>query len=101
MQASKNPTAVDETTAGAGAGGDWFGPMPRLFRMMLTSRFVGQRRAGYVAERRKENLVVLREPIEAGDVTSVLDRRCALHEVPDALRYQGEGHTQGKTVIVV
>jgi NADPH:quinone reductase-like Zn-dependent oxidoreductase len=31
----------------------------------------------------------------------VIDRRYTLAEAAEALRYQGEGHTQGKTVITV
>jgi D-glycero-D-manno-heptose 1,7-bisphosphate phosphatase len=41
------------------------------------------------------------ELLEAGDITPVIDRRYKLSEVPQALRYQGEGHAQGKTVITV
>jgi len=39
--------------------------------------------------------------IEAGKVVPVIDRRYPLSEVPEALRYLGEGHTLGKVVITV
>jgi NADPH:quinone reductase-like Zn-dependent oxidoreductase len=45
--------------------------------------------------------VVLRELLEAGKVTPVIDRRYALSELPGALRYLGEGHARGKVVITV
>ena len=36
-----------------------------------------------------------------GKVKSVIDRRYELSQVPDALRYLGEGHARGKIVITV
>jgi len=43
----------------------------------------------------------LKELVEAGKVVPVIDRRYPLSEVPEALRYLGEGHAQGKVVITV
>jgi NADPH:quinone reductase-like Zn-dependent oxidoreductase len=45
--------------------------------------------------------VVLKELIEAGKVTPVIDRTFPLNETPEAIRYVGERSTQGKTVITV
>jgi NADPH:quinone reductase-like Zn-dependent oxidoreductase len=39
--------------------------------------------------------------LEAGEITPVIDRTYPLSEVPEALRYQQEGRTQGKIVITV
>jgi NADPH:quinone reductase-like Zn-dependent oxidoreductase len=36
-----------------------------------------------------------------GKVTSVIDRRFSLSEVPEALRYLEEGHARGKVAITV
>jgi NADPH:quinone reductase-like Zn-dependent oxidoreductase len=47
------------------------------------------------------DLEFMKELIEAGKVTPVIDRRYPLSEVAEALRYYGEGHTQGKVVISV
>ena len=41
------------------------------------------------------------ELCEAGKVTPVIDKTYPLSEVPEALRYVGEGHAQGKVVISV
>jgi NADPH:quinone reductase-like Zn-dependent oxidoreductase len=38
---------------------------------------------------------------QAGKITTVIDRRFALGEVPEALRYLGEGHAKGKVVVTV
>jgi NADPH:quinone reductase-like Zn-dependent oxidoreductase len=47
------------------------------------------------------DLEFMKELIEAGKVTPVIDRRYPLSEVAEALRYYGEGHPQGKVVISV
>jgi NADPH:quinone reductase-like Zn-dependent oxidoreductase len=46
-----------------------------------------------------EDVVLLKELIEAGKVTPVIDRTYPLAEVPEALRYLEAGHAQGKVVI--
>jgi NADPH:quinone reductase-like Zn-dependent oxidoreductase len=38
---------------------------------------------------------------QAGTIATVIDRRYRLSEVPEALRYLGEGHAKGKLVAVV
>jgi len=49
----------------------------------------------------KEDLQYLKELIEAGKVTPVIDRTYPLREVPEAIRYLEEGHARGKVVITV
>ena len=48
-----------------------------------------------------QHLDPLVELIRAGKITTVIDRRFALSEVPGALRYLGEGHAKGKVVVTV
>ena len=47
------------------------------------------------------DLIDTTELYEAGQVVPVIDRRYTLSEVPEALRYLGEGRTRGKVVITV
>jgi NADPH:quinone reductase-like Zn-dependent oxidoreductase len=72
-----------------------------MLRMLVMSRFVSQKMTTFTAKENKEDLVVLKELIEAGKVTPVIDRTYPLSEVPEAIRYLEEGHTQGKIVITV
>ena len=44
-------------------------------------------------------LELLGNLLEAGQVQPIIDRRYELNEIPDALRYLGEGHARGKIVI--
>jgi NADPH:quinone reductase-like Zn-dependent oxidoreductase len=46
-------------------------------------------------------MIVLKEFLESGKVTPVIDRTYPLSEVPEAIRYLEEGHAQGKVVISV
>ena len=46
-----------------------------------------------------EDLILIKELIEAGKVVPVIDRTYQLSEVANALRYYGEGHPSGKVVI--
>jgi NADPH:quinone reductase-like Zn-dependent oxidoreductase len=48
-----------------------------------------------------EDLISITELYEAGKVVPVIDRRYTLSEVPEALRYLGEGRPKGKVVITV
>ena len=67
----------------------------------MLSRFVSQRLVVLETVENNADLMVLKELIEAGKVTPVIDRSYALPQVPDAIRHMEDGHTQGKTVITV
>ena len=49
----------------------------------------------------EDRSAVLKELIEAGRITPVIDRTYPLSEVPEAIRYLEEGRAQGKVVITV
>ena len=53
------------------------------------------------ARQSQQDLVFLKELIEAGKVKSVIDRRYPLSEAAEALRYYGEGRSRGKVVVTV
>jgi NADPH:quinone reductase-like Zn-dependent oxidoreductase len=48
-----------------------------------------------------EDLVVLKELVEAGKVAPVIDKTYPLSETPEAFRYVEEEHARGKVVITV
>ena len=68
---------------------------------MMLSPLVSQKLGTFVNKENHEDLLVLKELIEAGKVTPVIDRTYPLSEVPEAIRYLEEGHARGKVVITV
>lgn len=77
------------------------GPLKHLIGSRLTSLGRSQTVVNFVAKITKEDLAVMSELLANGTVKSVIDRRFELAQVPDALRYLGEGHARGKIVITV
>ena len=84
-----------------GPAGGWFDPMADLIKTLALSPFVSQKLVVFMARLSKEDLTVVRDLMEAGKVTPVIDRRYTLSEVPEAIRYLEEGHARGKVVIAL
>jgi NADPH:quinone reductase-like Zn-dependent oxidoreductase len=84
-----------------GPSGRWIDPLPRALDAFLLSRFVSQDMTMFLAELNKEDLTILRDLMQAGKVTPVIDRRYRLSEVPEAIRYLEAGHARGKVVVTV
>ncbi len=80
---------------------EWLGPLAKMLRMRIYSRFVSQEVVFLNQHRKKEDLPELVEMIEAGLVMPVIDRVYTLPEVPEAMRYIGGGHAKAKVVITV
>jgi NADPH:quinone reductase-like Zn-dependent oxidoreductase len=68
---------------------------------MVMSPFVSQLHPFRGAKDPGDRLVVMKELIEAGNVTPVIDRTFPLSEVPEAMRYLESGQALGKIVITV
>jgi len=86
---------------GGEEGGRWLGVVARLLRALVMSPFVGQKLGTFVSSENHEDMIVLKELIESGKVTPVIDRTYSLSEVPEAIRYLEEGHARGKVVITL
>lgn len=83
-----------------GPSGRWMiGPLASGITALVLSRFVSQKLVMVLARRSKEDLTIMRELMEAGKVTPIIDKRYRLSEVPEAIRYLEEGHARGKVVI--
>jgi NADPH:quinone reductase-like Zn-dependent oxidoreductase len=81
--------------------GRWIGPLDRIIKAVVLSPFVSQRLGPFEAKRSKEDLQILKELIESGKVSPVIDRTYPLSETAEAVRYLEEGHARGKVVITV
>ncbi len=87
--------------AGGEGGGRWLGGTDRQLRALMLSPFVGQKLGTFINKENHEDMIVLKELIESGKVTPIIDRTYPLAEVPEAIRYLEEGHARGKVVISV
>ena len=72
-----------------------------LLETAVLSRFGNQKMPFFLAKNSKEDLLVLKELIEAGKVKPVIDRTYPLNQTAEAIRYLETGHARAKVVITV
>jgi NADPH:quinone reductase-like Zn-dependent oxidoreductase len=84
-----------------GTGGRWIGPLGRIAKARVVSLFVRQSLRPFLSKENNNDLVHLKELIESGKVTPVIDRTYPLSKSADALAYVAEGHARGKVAITV
>jgi NADPH:quinone reductase-like Zn-dependent oxidoreductase len=83
------------------SGHRWFGSLGRFAKLIVISPFVSHLHPFRGTKDPGDRLVVLKELIEAGKLTPVIDRTFPLSEVPEAIRYLESGRARGKVVITV
>ncbi|MDH4164616.1 MAG: NAD(P)-dependent alcohol dehydrogenase [Nitrospirota bacterium] len=77
------------------------GSLPRFFLNAAISSFVRQLGKSFFEPLdRRETMPVLRELLEAGKITPVIDRTFPLSKVSEAIGYLQEGTARGKIIIV-
>jgi NADPH:quinone reductase-like Zn-dependent oxidoreductase len=77
------------------------GPLGHIVRVRLAATLRGPRAVFFVAKPNADDLGVLRELIEAGQVEPVIERRYDFARIGEALREFGDGHARAKTVVMV
>lgn len=95
------PEGTLQPNGGGHSSNRWIGPMLSVIKSNVLSLFVRQQGAAFISSINKADLQFLKELIEAGKVTPVIDKMYPLSETPEALAYVGEGHARGKVVITV
>jgi NADPH:quinone reductase-like Zn-dependent oxidoreductase len=88
--------------AGVGGAGLHPGMLARVGRNFwnaFLSNFTPQKFVFYIAKLTKDDLNVLRELMQSGKVSPVMDRTYRMSETQAAVRYLEEGHARGKVVI--
>jgi NADPH:quinone reductase-like Zn-dependent oxidoreductase len=82
-----------------GPVGSMIGMLAGQIAQLVLSRFGSQKFVSFMARLNHEDLNTLRQLMEAGKLTPVIDRSYPLCEVPEAVRYLKEKHARGKVVI--
>jgi NADPH:quinone reductase-like Zn-dependent oxidoreductase len=80
------------------------GEMAQIFQPMLLGPLVsggGRKMTNLAMKPDTEDLTYIKELIEAGKVNPVIDKSYPLSELPEALRYYGEGRSRGKVVVTM
>jgi NADPH:quinone reductase-like Zn-dependent oxidoreductase len=73
----------------------------RLLARVVLSRVVSQKFASVMTKRNKEHLPILRDLVESGTLTPVLDGHYTFEQAREAMRHLMQGHARGKVVITV
>ncbi len=81
--------------------GRWIGAMARPVKALLLSPFVSQKMSMMLAEIRQEDLTIMRDLMEAGKVTPVVDKTYPLSQVRQAMKYLEAGHARGKVILTM
>ena len=105
LAAYRSALAYNRSLVGGGRYLYVGGSAATLLQVLLIGPLLGR------AEGKKLRLLAVRSGAErlaplvalcqAGTIVTVIDRRYRLGEVPEALRYLGEGHAKGKLVAIV
>ena len=80
------------------------GEMAQIFQPMFLGPLVsseGRKMTNLAMKPDTKDLTLIKELIEAGKIIPVIDKSFPLSELPEALRYYGEGHSRGKVVITM
>jgi len=86
---------------GAGFHPESWGRILGNFKTAFQSRFTSQKFVTYIAKLTKDDLNVLRDFMQAGKLSPVIDRTYKISETQAAVRYLEEGHARGKVVITL
>jgi len=103
MRHALAPRGTLVIVGGEGGKGKLLGGFGRgTLRAPVRSLVTSQKMKGFVAKENAADLVALKDLIEAGKVTPLIDRTFSLPDVPEAMRYLREGRgRKGKIVIAV
>ncbi len=103
LLANRRVLAPDGVYVSAGSleMGNWISPLTQVFKVMLTSLFGRRKMVPFLAKMDRDDLIILGDLVDSGDLTPVIDRTYPLADVPEAIRYLEQGHVAGKVVITV
>ena len=102
MRAWRRVLKANGTYVGAAGTTDpWMiGPLVQMMVAPVLSLFGSRKLVSLLASINANDLALVGDLVASGKVTPVIDRRYALSEVPEAIRYLEAGHARGKVIVV-
>lgn len=79
----------------------WLASGGRIVQGAVMFRFGSQRFGNFLMSTKQDDLATLKDLIEAGTITPVMDQAFPLHATADAIDHVGRGHARGKVAISV
>lgn len=83
-----------------GKKGRWFRPVERMIGGLIRSRLWSQTFISDTAKASAADEELLAGMVADGTLLPVMDQRFTLGQAMEALKYQGEGHARGKSIVV-
>jgi NADPH:quinone reductase-like Zn-dependent oxidoreductase len=84
-----------------GDGSRWFGPVGNLIKAVAVNALVGQTLKSFTAKVTSQALKEVRDLIESGRITPVIDRTYPLTDAATAVQLVEEGSPAGKVIVMV
>ncbi len=75
--------------------------IPQYLKVFWTSLFGRKKLVSGVAVFKKEELLVVKDLIESGDIKAVIDRQYSMEQIAEAHRYVDLGHKKGSVVVTI
>jgi NADPH:quinone reductase-like Zn-dependent oxidoreductase len=86
---------------GGPKGNRVIGPLGHIIKMRLAAWRASQKVIFFVAKFNREDLMVLQDMLETGQIKPVVERVYPMHQICDAMRHLGTGHAKGKIVVTM
>ena len=83
------------------AKGDWIAPLMGAIKATVVQPFVDQKVGFFIAQLGQDDMKLLGELMQTGEVTPVIDRRYSLRDAAEAMEYLEAGRARGKVVVNV
>lgn len=83
------------------SSGKWIGPVSRILKAAVLSPFVSQTLVALDVKRRRADLELLADLIDAGTLKTVVDRTYPLEDAAEAVRYVEQRHSTGKVLVMI
>ena len=84
-----------------GDGSRWFGPVGNIIKAVTLNALAGQTLKSFTAKVTSQALTEIRDLIESGSITPVIDRTYPLTDAATAVQLVEEGSPAGKVIVVV